>query len=365
MASTGFEAETPRGIMTLAREILESRLGYTKELANLLYRCTSCINCRYLCGAVDPNSGETLVDPSAVILEMKADLIENSVVPPPVRDFLDTVYRYGNPYGKRQKDRDKWAQNLDLAFNGQDYLFYVGCEGSYDEKGNNMSKALVSLFSEFEVSFGILGHEEINDGNEVYYLGERGLFQYFAEENIKRFKKHNVKKIVTLSPHAYNVMKNHYPNFGGNFSVVHYSQLLRELIEKRQFNIKGRFNIKVTYHDPCFLGRHNNEYDSPRKIIRSIPGIELVEMERNGGNSLCCGGGAGNLFTDMIGSDADSPARVRVREAASTGASVLIVACPSCAVMLEDAVKTEDLEQKLKVRDISELLIAAMKGEVP
>jgi Fe-S oxidoreductase len=210
-------------------------------------------------------------------------------------------------------------------------------------------------------SAGLIGQEEINDGNEVNHLGERGLFQYLAEKNIETFKSHGVRKIITLSPHSYNTIKNDYPRFDGNFEVVHYSQLLNKLIENGDLNPRGSFSAKVTYHDPCFLARRNDEYDAPRSIIHSIPGLELVEMERNGENALCCGGGGGNLFTDMIGSDSNSPARVRVREAVSTGASILVVACPYCASMFEDAIKIEDLEEKLTVSDLSELLNAQEK----
>lgn len=358
MASAGFEAETPRGVITIAREILEGRLEYSKEMATMLYRCTSCDNCRLLCGAVYPETGETLVDPSAVVLSMKADLVENGLIPRAVRDFLDNVYRCGNPYGKQAIDRDKWTEGLELGFSDQEYLFYVGCVGSYDERGNKMARALASLLTEAGMSFGILGQEEINDGNEVSHLGERGLFQYLAEKNIAMFKNRGVKKIVTLSPHAYNTIKNDYPCLGGNFEVVHYSQLLNKHIENGDLNPRGSVSTKVTYHDPCFLGRRNDEYEAPRSIIHSIPGFELVEMERNRENALCCGGGGGNLFTDMIGSDSNSPARVRVREAVSTGASILVVACPYCASMFEDAIKVEDLEEKLTVSDLSELLIA-------
>jgi Fe-S oxidoreductase len=361
MVSPGFEAETPRGVITIAQEILGGRLEYTKEMANMLYKCTSCDNCRLLCGAVNLETQETLVDPCTVVLAMKADLVENSLTPPAVRDCLDSLFHNGNPYGKWAGHRDKWAEGLELTFSHQEYLFYVGCVGSYDERGNSMARALASVLAEAGVGFGILGQDEISEGNEAYHLGERGLFQYLVEKNIEVFKKRGVRKIITLSPHAYNAIKNYYPRFGGEFEVVHYSQFLKTLIESEKFTPKGGFSGKVTYHDPCFLGRRNNEYDAARDIIRSIPGLELVEMERSRENALCCGGGGGNLFTGMIGNDNNSPARVRVREAASTGAGVLVVACPYCASMFESAIKVEDLDHGLKVRDISELLLIAQE----
>lgn len=362
MASSGFEAETPRGLMTIAREILEGRQEYTKELAEMVYRCTSCANCRLLCGAVYEETGEVLVDPSDVALAMKADLVENSLIPPAVRDFLRNIYRYGNPYVERPEERDRWAEGLNLAFSGQEYLFYVGCVGSYDERGRKMSKALASVLTDAGLSFGILGREEINHGNEVNYVGEKGLFQHLAQENIKTFKKHGIKKIITLSPHAYNTIKNDYPLFGGDFEVVHYTQMLRDLMEAKKLALGGSLDAVVTYHDPCFLGRHNNEYDAPRTVIQAISGVQLVEMERYRANALCCGGGGGNFFTDVIGSSSNSPARVRIHEAIRTGAGILAVACPYCAKMFDDAVKAEGMEEKLQVKDISELLIASMKS---
>ena len=253
LASSGFEAETPRGLMTIAREILEGRQKYTKEMSQVIYRCTSCANCRLLCGAVDPTTGDVLVDPSDVALAMKADLVENSLIPPTVRDFLKNIHRYGNPYMERPEERDRWAEGLDIGFLNQEYLFYVGCVGSYDERGKKMAKALAAVLSNAGVSFGILGEEEINDGNEVKYVGENGLFQYLAEQNIETFNKHGVKKIVTLSPHAYNAIKNDYPLFGPEFEVFHYTQLLRELLEAGLPDTGIKLDAVVTYHDPCFL----------------------------------------------------------------------------------------------------------------
>jgi Fe-S oxidoreductase len=175
-----------------------------------------------------------------------------------------------------------------------------------------------------------------------------------AEKNMQTFTERGVKKIVTLSPHGYNAFKNEYPSLDGTFEVMHYTQLLAQLIVAGSL----RFNEKkasVTYHDPCYLGRHNGEFDAPRRILRTIPGLSVKEMTKVRSNSLCCGGGGGNFFTDIIGTGEDSPARVRIREAADTGAEILAVACPTCAKMFEDAVKDEGLEGTIEVRDICEI----------
>jgi Fe-S oxidoreductase len=238
---------------------------------------------------------------------------------------------------------------------GDQYLLYVGCLGSYDENGQKMARSLVDVFNAAGVSFGILGSDEECCGNEVYMLGEMGLFQTLVEKNSQKFKELGVKKIITICPHGYNVMKNRYPASGANFEIYHYSQLLNDLIEKDKIK-PSRIEAKVTYQDPCFLGRYNKIYDEPRQILQSIPGVELVEMARNRADAFCCGGGSGNFVMDLLAGSEESPARVRVREAYATGANTLAVACPSCLTMFTDAVKTEDLDGKLAVKDISQIV---------
>ena len=158
-----------------------------------------------------------------------------------------------------------------------------------------------------------------------------------------------------LSPHSYNVIKNDYPRYGGNFEVLHYTQLLEKLVEDRKLRPVGEMSVKVTYHDPCFLGRWNAEYDAPRNVLKSISGVTLVEMERNRESALCCGGGGGNFSMDLLGGSPDSPSRRRVREALATGAGILAVACPKCLTILEDAVKVEGADDKLMIKDIAEI----------
>lgn len=247
---------------------------------------------------------------------------------------------------------------------GDEYLLYVGCLGSYDENGQRMAKSLVHVLETAGVSFGILGKDEECCGNEVYLLGEMGLFQALAEKNTQQFEQLGVKKIIALSPHAYNTMKSNYPGFGGRFELYHYTQLLDALIKNNQIKLSGaHVDIKVTYHDPCFLGRYNNIYEEPRQILRSIPGVELVEMERNRKDAFCCGGGSGNFVTDFLAGSKDSPARIRVREAYETGADTLAVACPSCLTMLTDAVKAENLDDKLAVKDVSQILKESLSAK--
>jgi Fe-S oxidoreductase len=348
----GFDEYYSRGKAIIANDLLDGTLNWSHSLANVIYRCAMCGACVEQC-PVDYR--DYILD---VFRALRQESVERSLVPPEVRDFLENVYKYGNPWKEPRQKRGEWVESTGLRRYepGDEFLYYVGCTGSYDTRGNEVAKALGVLLLRAGLSFGILGSEEGCDGNEVKMLGEEGLFELLATENIQRFKKLGVTKIVTLSPHAFNVLKNEYPHYGGTFEVKHYVQLLREMIRKGNIGVSKGFDARVTYHDPCFLGRYNDEYDAPREILRAIPGIELVEMERNRENSFCCGGGSGNFYTDSWGPSENSPGRIRVREAYGTGASVLAVACPICTTMLEDAVKAEGLEEKLRILDVSEIV---------
>ncbi|UCG01914.1 MAG: (Fe-S)-binding protein, partial [Candidatus Heimdallarchaeota archaeon] len=259
-----------------------------------------------------------------------------------------------------RNERDVWAKGINLFSNDNDYLFYVGCAGSYEKQGQRMATTIADFLKAAGISFGILGSNEDCDGNEVLFIGEKGLFRELADRNAKKYRELGVKKIITLSPHGYNAMKNKYGNLG-EIEIYHYTQVFSELINDKNLEFSS-INAKVTYHDPCFLGRYNKIYDAPRELIRWIPGVELVEMERTRDNSFCCGGGSGNFVFDLLGRSTDSPSRIRVREAYETGATQLIVSCPSCYCMLDEAIKTEGLENKLAIKDISELVIESIKN---
>jgi len=348
----GFESYYAIGRLSLARAILEDRISLSEKAAQRIFTCVNCAACDEQCS---PGIG---LKPLQVIEELKAVLVENSLVPPKVRDFLENIYKYKNPYGEAAAKRGKWAETLGVKNYeiGDENLLYIGCVASYDNRSQQTARAAALLLQDAKISFGILGSEEMCDGNEVLRLGERELFQYIAEENIKQFNALQVKNVITLSPHAYNVMKNEYSKLGADFGVVHYTQFLRDLIRNNRLKLAKNSKVRVTYHDPCFLGRHNREYDVPRELLRSVPGLEIVEMESTREHSFCCGGGGGNFYTDLLGNAENSPSRIRAREASATGAEVLAVACPVCATMLEDAIKAEELEGRIRVRDIAEVL---------
>jgi Fe-S oxidoreductase len=356
----GFEDSVPRGRVTVAQDILDGFLTYSLPLAESLYRCTDCGSCVAICDATDSETGDPVIDVPEIVRAMKMDLVENSLVPPLVRDYFKAVHVNENPYKEPREERGKWAEGTGVeTYSGQEFLFYVGDVGSYDERGKRMAKSVARLLSLAGVSMGILGPEEIGDGNDVRALGEYGLFAYLAERNIAHFKEFGVKKVISLDPHSFNAFRRFYPELGGDFQVWHYTQVLAEAMKEGQLPpVSSR--LRVTYHDPCYLGRHNGVYEAPRDLLKTISDLEFLEMRRFGKNALCCGGGGGNFFTDLLGGGVNDPSRIRVREALETGAEILAVACPLCSKMLHDAVKSEGLEDKLAVKDVSEIILDAM-----
>jgi len=350
-----FDTYSTGGRLWLGRAWLNNEIDWSEHLAEILYACTACKNCVEQCPM---RFSSDLVE---WIVGIRSAMVDSGKVPEAVSRFLTNVYDYGNPLRIRRAERDAWADGVRRYQPGDEYLLYVGCLGSYDDLGQTMARSVVDLLAGAGLSFGILGTEEECCGNEVYTLGELALFQALAEKNIRQFKKLGVKKVIALSPHAYNAMKNNYPKFGADFEVYHYLQVLDMLIRSGSVKLRGT-KARVTYHDPCFLGRYNGMYDIPRRILRSIPGVELVEMARNRENAFCCGGGSGNFVMDLLSGSTESPSRMRAREARDTGANVLATACPACMTMLTDAVKAEDLEDKVAVRDISQIVKQALSG---
>ncbi len=345
------ESFSAGGRLWLIRAWIMGEIEWTDRLAKIVYSCTNCKNCEEKCPI---SFSDNLVN---MVVAARNSMVELGSIPSPVKDFLKNVHLHGNPYGISAKKRSLWMEDTSIEpYVDQEFLYYVGCEGSYDTRAQKAAKALGELLLKAGVSFGVLGNQEVSDGNEVESLGEEGLLEELAEKNIAQFKQLGVKKIITLSPHSYNVFKNSYPKYGGKFEIFHYTEILPQLLQAGKIERTSDATMKVTYHDPCFLGRWNQQYTLPRTLLSSLKGIELIEMERNKKSALCCGGGGGNFYTDFLGGSEESPARIRVREAHETGADILAVACPNCLTMFEDAVKVEGLEDTLKVRDISEII---------
>jgi Fe-S oxidoreductase len=359
-AAFRFETYSPGGRMWLLRAWLENRLEPSRRFQEILFACTACRNCVEQCAL--PKIKDELL---AAFTAGKEKLVEEGKVPPAVRDCLTKFQQYGNPYGLSRKKRKDWAADINVdLFAGQDYLFFPGDVGAFDSRGQEMARSVATLLRHLGISFGILGEKEVSDGNEANAMGESALFQMLAEENSRQFQELNVKKIIALSPHAFNALKNDYPALGSDCQVFHYTQIVAAHVGRLSFP-EVQPPIRVTYHDPCYLGRHNWEYGAARMVLAALPGVELQEMDRSMGDALCCGGGGGNLFTDVIGNGPESPAWARAAEALDTGADILAVSCPSCAVMLADAVKTNNMDDRIQVKDISEIVHARLNSSFP
>ncbi|MBN1978203.1 MAG: (Fe-S)-binding protein [Anaerolineae bacterium] len=322
-----------------------------------LWDCTCCFTCVERC-LKD-------VEPAELIIALRGQLVESGRIPDTVGAALMAIFRQGNPTGIAREDRANWAGELEInaAQEGCETLYFVGCIPSYDQRVQPVARALAQTLAAAGVNFGTLGADESCCGNEVRRMGEMGLFEMLVEENGELFRSVGASRIVTTSPHCFNTFKNEYGLDG--VEALHYTQLVAELIEqgKLKFGSVGAWEKDVervvTYHDPCFLGKQNHVFDEPRAILNAIPGVKLVEMDRNRERSLCCEGGGGRMWNEGTNLE-ERLAFQRVQEAADTGAEILAVACPFCLLTLEDAVKVQGLEERLKVMDIMELVSLAL-----
>ncbi|MEA2090123.1 MAG: (Fe-S)-binding protein [Thermoproteota archaeon] len=326
------------------REIaLSSKIIIPPE--NELWSCTTCSTCKIRC----PKE----LNPVEVLIDIRSVVVEEGQIAPTIRDALESVFKNGNPWGRIRSKRSDWAQGLKIKHisEGAELLYFVGCTPSYDPRVQEVARALVTCFDKAGVDFGTLGNEESCCGNEVYGMGEKGLFEFLVEENLKTFNKYNVKQMATISPHCYHAFKNRYGQT--NFEVQHYTQHLAKLIDEEKIKFSRELDKTVTYQDPCFLGKQNGVYDDPRKILESIPGVKFIEMDRSRERSLCCEGGGGRMWIDVPG---ERLSEIRVKDAVESGAEILATACPFCLLTLEDAVKTAGFEGSIQVKDIAELV---------
>ena len=242
-----------------------------------------------------------------------------------------------------------------------DVLFWVGCAGSFDQRAQKITRAFATILDTVGIKFAILGKEEMCNGDPARRAGNEFLFQMMAYQNIQTLNNYNIKKIVTACPHCFNILKNEYPKLGGSYEVIHHSVFLQQLINEGKIKLKegGSFKgKKITYHDSCYLGRANDIYEAPRKVLEAID-AELVEMKRCRSNGLCCGAGGAQMFKE----EEHGSKRInweRTEEAVSTGASVIAAACPFCNTMLTDGVKTKEKEEQVQVLDIAELIASSL-----
>ena len=325
-----------------------------------LWLCTTCMNCLRVC----PKE----VDMIKIMPAVRETAVDVGNVPSELQDVFEKTFRYGNAMGSNPKRRHAWTKGLDVRVLADDpspvdVLFYVEDYWSYHPRGQDAAKAFVRIIEHLDVDWAILGAEEKTIGDSQRLAGEKGLFESLVEDVSSTLSQYEFSRIVTPDPHGYNALLNVYPNYGHNYDVLHYTQLLSPLIDNITWT--RDLDYTVTFHDPCYLGRHNGEYDAPRKLIEAIPGIKLVEMARCRENGYCCGGGGGGMWLDGL-TDNHTSERLserRVREAVESGADVLAVCCPYEVSRFEDAAKSTGNPQ-LKVLDIVELMDEAMTADV-
>jgi Fe-S oxidoreductase len=325
--------------------------GFNLEGREELWDCTTCSTCYSRC----PKQ----VNPMEAVIALRSAIVEKVRVHPNVKTALESTFRHGNPLTMPREDRGKWVEDLEVKrmADGAEYLYFVGCSPSYDPRVQHVARAIVRLFQQGGVDFGILAEEESCCGSEVRRLGEAGLFEMIAEENQELFKGIGAGKLFTTSPHCFNTFKNDYP--GNGMQVQHYTQVLAGLVEQRALEFSKKVEKTVTYHDPCYLGKHNNVFDEPRDVLRGIPGVKLVEMDRSREKSLCCEGGGGRMWLEGT-NPGTRLAQWRVQEALDTGADILATACPFCLVTLDEAVKHLNAQDRLRVMDVAEIAVQAL-----
>ncbi|MFC1706445.1 heterodisulfide reductase-related iron-sulfur binding cluster [Planctomycetota bacterium] len=376
------EPFSPRGIVVGARSDLWREHGPAQGLQRLVQRidpggspaldaasswyCTTCLACVAAC--------PVYAAPPHVVCEVRRRIVEEGTgVPSNLTRALELLYKYANPWEASKKKRARWSKDLDIPNlsreGGQDRLLYfVGCTTALDTRAQKLALAFARILTHAGVSFGTLGKKEPCCGAIAYSAGEIGLFEEQLERSVSLFERHGIREVVTSSPHCFHTFQNEYPlvnapgpeDKGGGFAARHYVQLLDELVQKGSLRFESSLGLKVTYHDPCFLGRHNQIYDAPRRVIRSIPGVELLEMAHAGPTSLCCGGGGGRVWQEELEGDQKMSER-RIREARAVGADFVVTACPLCLIMLDDARKTAELEDSLQVIDLNELVDMALR----
>ena len=336
----------------IVRRIMhQAQLGLVDFDDEDMWLCATCRACVERCPR-----GVEIID---VMRAMRRAITEFGVakVPDSLRIAVKNISGVGNPSGEAPEGRADWAKDLGVKTytRGTELLYFSCCIPAYDPQVKRVARATACVLQKIGVDFGILGVSEVCCGESARKAGQESLFQSLAESNITAFNEAGVKRIVVTSPHCYNSFKNEYPEFGGDYEVIHFTQYLAELIKEEKLKFTRELNKKVAYHDPCYLGRHNGIYDEPRQVLESIPGLELVEMPDYRENSLCCGGGGGRIWMETKKGERFSD--LRLEQALEVGANILAVACPYCMLNFEDSVLSADKSDVIEVKDIAELVL--------
>jgi Fe-S oxidoreductase len=336
-------------VFSMRRLIREASFGLSET--DEIWRCTSCGKCLQRC----PREVQ-LVD---VMVSLRRMATEYGLFPPsvrPVRGVTVGLSEQGNPLGEARENRADWAEGLSVKpyKEGMEILYFPGCYLCYDPRLQKVAAATVNLLHKAGVDFGILGVQENCCGESIRKTGNEPIFKRLARENIKTFVENGVKKILVSSPHCYHTFKNEYPEFMVNFEVVHTSEYMFQLVDEGRLKIAKEYGKRVTYHDPCYLGRHNGIFDEPREVLNKVPGLELQEMAESREDSLCCGMGGGRIWLETPKEERFSI--LRLKQATDLGAEVLATACPYCISQFEDSRLTLTNREVIQIKDITEIL---------
>jgi len=342
---------------SMRKLVREAAFGLTDIESEEMWRCTTCGKCPQQC----PRDVKQIE--SGVALRRIAT--EYGVFPSavkPIRTISGSLVGEGNPLSEERAKRANWAEGLSVKTFTEDMevLYFPGCYLCYDPRLKKVARATANILNRAGVDFGILGTKENCCGESIRKTGDEDVFKLLAKENIKTFIDNGVKKIIVSSPHCYHTFKNEYPEFMVKFEVIHISQYLFELINEGRLELTKEYGKNVTWHDPCYLGRHNGIYDEPREVLKKVPGLELNEMPESREDSLCCGGGGGRIWMETPKGERFSD--LRLEQAMDIEAEVLATSCPYCISNFEDSRLTLDVTEKIEVKDITEIIEEVIQG---
>ncbi|MGC4377304.1 4Fe-4S dicluster domain-containing protein [Fictibacillus sp. Mic-4] len=323
-----------------------------------IWACTTCRNCEDQCPVMNEHVDK--------IIDMRRYLVlTEGKMDTEAKRAIQSIEKQGNPWGLSRKERENWRElrddvvvptikEMEKAGEEFEYLFWVSSMGAYDNRSQKIALAFAKIMNEAGIKFAILGNKEKNSGDTPRRIGNEFLFQEICNKNIELFQKHNVKKIVTIDPHAYNTFKNEYPEFGLEAEVYHHTELLAKWIKEGRIKPKHEVNETITYHDSCYLGRYNEVYEPPREILKAIPGVKLVEMDRNRQNGMCCGAGGGMMWMEEKTGQRVNVARTE--QALAVHPTMIGSGCPYCLTMLSDGTKAKEVEDQVQTLDVVEIL---------
>jgi Fe-S oxidoreductase/nitrate reductase gamma subunit len=328
---------------------------------DVLWACTTCRNCMEHC--------PVYVEHVDKIIDMRRyKVLMESKFPEELVEAFRGLEKNSNPWGLSYEARSDWVEELnvpvmaDISEQDIEYLFFVGCIRSYDDRNKKVAMSMAKILNHLGIRFAILGMEEGCCGDPARRVGNEYLYQILAQTNIETFKRYKINKILTTCPHCYNTLKNEYPQLGYNAEVIHHAEFLQNQIQAGHLKLEKELPKRLTYHDPCYLGRYSDKYDPPRKVLASIPSLEIKEMKRSRNKSLCCGAGGGWMWMDeKIGKRINIQ---RLEDALDTDAEWIATACPFCVTMFDDAIKSKDMDERLKIWDIAEMVEQSLLSEV-